>query len=190
MYKDIEGYEGLYAVNKKGDVWSYEKILPIGVNGGVVKRGGSILKANRTKRTAHQKVWLYKDGKRTQHQVHRLVALAFIPNPDGLLFVNHKDCDPTNNHVENLEWCSAKQNSIHAYQNGRWTPPNQAGSKNANSKLVEADIVEIKVMYAEVKNCSEIARRFKVNPKTINMIINGKRWNAATTMENEHGIIV
>ena len=188
MYRDIEGYEGLYAVDEKGNVWSYEKISPFGINGGVVKRGGYILKTSRTKRTTHQRVTLIKSGKRKQHFVHRLVALAFIPNPDNLPFVNHKDCDPTNNHVSNLEWCTAKQNSIHAYQKGRWTPPNQAGGKNANSKLTEANVVEIRAMYTEVKNCSEIARRFKVNPKTINMIINGKRWNAATTLEQKHGI--
>ena len=191
MYRAIEGYEGLYAVDEKGNVWCHKKTIPVGKNGLVVERGGHVLRPMlNSKRTAHQRVILTKDGKRRQHQVHRLVAQAFIPNPDNLPFVNHKDCDPTNNHVSNLEWCTAKQNSIHAYQKGRWTPPNQAGSKNANSKLTEANVVQIRAMYTEVKNCSEIARRFKVNPKTINMIINGKRWNAATTLENEHGIIV
>jgi len=190
MYKDIKEYEGLYAVDENGDIWSYEKTSPIGNKGAVVKRGGHLLKTNRTKRTAHKRVLLTKNGKRKQHLVHRLVSQAFIPNPENLPFINHKDCDPTNNHVDNLEWCTAKQNSIHAYQNGRWTPPNQAGSKNANSKLTEADVVEIRAIYAEVKNCSEIARRFKVNPKTINMIINGKRWNAATNMEKRHGITI
>lgn len=189
MFKDIEGYEGLYAVDENGSVWSYEKECPIGIHGGIVKRGGHMIKPNCTKRTSHQRVMLTKNGKRKQHFVHRLVALAFIPNPDNLPMINHKDCDPTNNHVNNLEWCTAKQNSIHAYQNGRWTPPNQSGENNSNSKLTEKDVAQIKSMFSEIKNCSEIARRFGVNPKTVNMIINGKRWNATNT-ENRYGITV
>lgn len=176
MFKDIEGYEGLYAVNENGNIWSYEKISPIGNKGGVINRGGFVLKTYCTKRTAHQKVWLYKDGIRKQHQVHRLVAQAFIPNPENLPLINHKDCDPTNNNVSNLEWCTAKQNSIHAYQNGRWTPPNQLGSANSNSKFTDDDVQQIRKLHESIGSCAEIARQYKVNPKTINQIVNRKRW--------------
>lgn len=178
MYREIKGYEGLYAVSEQGNVWCHKKNVAVGKNGGVVERGGHVLKTmSNSKRTKHQRVILTKDGKRSQHQVHRLVAQAFIPNPQNLPLVNHKDCDPTHNHADNLEWCTAQQNSIHAYQNGRWTPPNQAGSKNSNSKLTENDVLQIKALFIEVKNCAEIARRFNVNPKTINQIVNGKRWS-------------
>jgi len=176
MYKDIKGYEGLYAVDENGNVWSYEKTSPIGNKGAVVKRGGFMLKKHCAKRTTHQKVWLYKDGKRKQHQVHRLVAQAFIPNPENLPLINHKDCDPTNNHVDNLEWCTAKQNSIHAYQNGRWTPPNQSGSANSNAKFTDDDIKQIRKLHESIGSCAEIARQYKVNHKTINQIVNRKRW--------------
>jgi len=186
MFKDVAGYEGLYAVNEIGEVFSYEKTSPIGLNGGVVKRGGHVLKTYALKRTTHQRVILYKDGKRKQHFVHRLVAKAFIPNSNNLPFINHKDCNPENNHASNLEWCSAQQNSIHAYQNGRWIPPNQKGAKNANSKLTEKDVIEIRKMHGKVKNCAEIARRFSVNPKTINMIVRGTRWQ--NVKEYSHGI--
>jgi len=189
VFKDVAGYEGLYAVNEMGEVWSYEKISPIGVHGGEVKRGGHLLKPMRAnQRTTHQRVILTKEGKRKQYLVHRLVAQAFIPNPDKLPFINHKDCNPENNHASNLEWCSAKQNSIHAYQNGRWTPPNQQGAKNANSKLTEKDVIEIRKLHGEVKNCAEIARRFSVNPKTINMIVRGTRWQ--NIKEHQHGITI
>ena len=178
MYRDIKNYENLYAVDENGNVWSYEKTIPVGKNGGVVKRGGHLLKPMpNNKRTKHLRVFLVKDGKRKQHQVHRLVALAFLPNPDNLPFINHKDCDPTNNHVSNLEWCTAKENSIHAYKKGRWAPPNQLGSANSNCKFIDSDIKKIREMYKIVGNCSAIARQYNVNPKTINQIINGKRWS-------------
>jgi len=176
MYKDIEGYEGLYAVSESGDIWSYKKTSPIGINGGVVERGGLFLKPSQSGRNKHQRVVLIKDRKRKQHFVHRLVAKAFIPNPSGLPFINHKDCDPTNNHVDNLEWCTAKENSIHAYQNGRWTPPDQSGSKNSNAKFCNEDIVKIRELHKKTGNCSQIAHQYNVNPKTINQIVNGKRW--------------
>ena len=184
MYRDIDNYEGLYAVDEGGNIWSHEKLSPIGIRGGFVKRGGCILKTAKHNRTNHLRVVLTKNGVRKQCFVHRLVALMFIPNPHGLPFINHKDCDPTNNAVSNLEWCTAKQNSIHAYQHGRWTPPNQAGSANSNAQLTESDVVRIRVLHKTIGNCAEISREYGVNPKTINMIINGKRWNTAPFRSN------
>lgn len=176
MYKDIKGYEGLYAVDENGNVWSYEKTSPIGKNGGVVNRGGLILKPSQQGRTKHQRVMLFKNGKRKSYLIHRLVAQAFIPNPENLPLINHKDCDPTNNHISNLEWCTAKQNSIHAYQNGRWIPPNQKGSANSNCIFTDDDIKQIRKLHESIGSCAEIARQYKVNPKTINQIVNRKRW--------------
>ena len=59
-----------------------------------------------------------KDGKRVSVKAHRLVALAFIPNPNGYLYVNHIDENPQNNNVENLEWITCSDNLKHAYKNG------------------------------------------------------------------------
>ena len=86
--KDIKGYEGIYAVTEDGQVWSYIKnkfLRPTG--------------------KTYKGVCLCKDGKHTTYYVHRLVAEAYLPNPNNLPQVNHKDENPTNNHVNNLEWC-------------------------------------------------------------------------------------
>ena len=105
-WKTIAGYEGLYEVSDLGRVKSLgygkEKILKPGKT-----RGGYL------------KVALCKDGKSKHSKVHRLVAEAFIPNPQGLETVNHKDEVKTNNTVANLEWMSKKDNLNYGTHNKR-----------------------------------------------------------------------
>ena len=93
--KDIKGYEGLYAITPEGEVWSYKRkkfLTPIDNGDGYLI------------------VALYKDRQRKWYSLHRLVADAYIPNPDNLPQVNHKDENKTNNCLQNLEWCDAKYN--------------------------------------------------------------------------------
>ena len=101
---DIEGYEGLYAVTSCGKVWSYvsNKFLRP-----CYDKNGYIL-AN-----------LYKDKRLKTFKVHRLVAKAYIPNPDNLPQINHKDENIRNNCVNNLESCTAKSNCNYGTRNLR-----------------------------------------------------------------------
>lgn len=62
-----------------------------------------------------------KGGSQKTYQVHRLVAKAFIPNPDNLPIINHKDANRSNNHYSNLEWCTQQQNVHHAIKMGLWS---------------------------------------------------------------------
>lgn len=107
VWKDIAGYEGLYQVSNMGRVKSLSK-----------KCG---------RRTSKEKImnpfisWdgynlitFCKDGKTKHFRIHRLVAEAFIPNPNGLPCVNHKDLSTTNNAVDNLEWCTHEYNNTYA----------------------------------------------------------------------------
>ena len=100
--KDVKGYEGLYAVTSCGKVWSYrrQKFLKPRVN-----RGGYLY------------VNLSKNGKAKSYVVHRLVAEAYIPNPDNLPMINHKDECKTNNCLQNLEWCDASYNINYGTRN-------------------------------------------------------------------------
>ena len=95
---NISGYEGLYQVSNLGRVRSF-------------KSGKWQTLKNRLTRWGYYLVTLYKDGKATNKWVHRLVAQAFIPNPDNLPQVNHKDEDKLNNAASNLEWCDSKYNN-------------------------------------------------------------------------------
>lgn len=99
IWRTIAGYEGLYEVSNKGRVRS--KTLRL--------RSPSYTK------DGYHKLNLSNKGKCTTHQVHRLVALAFLPNPLGLPHVNHKDEDKENNDVSNLEWCTAQYNSVYSH---------------------------------------------------------------------------
>lgn len=108
MWRPIEGYEGLYEVSNKGRVKSLERYsIRFGHQKELV---GEKLMSLQKSSAGYMMVHLSNKGKRTTKSVHRLVAQAFIPNPQGLPLINHKDEDPTNNHVENLEWCTQKYN--------------------------------------------------------------------------------
>ena len=108
IWKDIKDYEGLYQVSNLSRVRSLERWEML-KNGYSRSRKGRILKTHIDK-YGYERVMLYKDGKQKLKQVHRLVAEAFIPNPDNLPCVNHKDENPLNNVVSNLEWCTYKYN--------------------------------------------------------------------------------
>lgn len=92
---DIEGYEGLYAITEDGNVWSY--------------RRNKFLIAKMSN-CGYMRVVLSKNNVTTNYSVHRLVAKAYIPNPNNYPCVNHKDENKLNNCVENLEWCTHKYN--------------------------------------------------------------------------------
>ena len=99
-WKPVVGYEGLYEVSN----WGRVKSLNYNHTG-----KGKILKQHQCM-DGYKSVMLYKDGKRKIILVHRLVAQAFIPNPNDYKEVNHKDEDKTNNSVDNLEWCDRLYN--------------------------------------------------------------------------------
>ena len=112
-WRDIKGYEGLYQVSNEGRVRSLDRTIKQKTKLGNYKiftMKGRILKAANVNR-GYLAVQLWKDGIAKMRFIHRLVAEAFIPNPDNLPQVNHKDEDKTRNVVENLEWCSEKYNS-------------------------------------------------------------------------------
>lgn len=107
-WKPVVGYEGLYEVSNYGRIKSFDTYRK-GNNGSIRCCKGRILKL-RTDKYGYFKVVLYKNNKPKTFTVHRLVAEAFLPNPDNLPCVNHKDECKTNNNVNNLEWCNIKYN--------------------------------------------------------------------------------
>ena len=107
VWKPVAGYEGSYEVSSFGRVRSLERSEFIGPY--IRLRKGKIMRQKLTK-YGYLEVTLFKNNKPSTKKVHRLVAEAFLPNPDNLPEVNHRDEDKTNNAVWNLEWCSSKYN--------------------------------------------------------------------------------
>lgn len=106
--KDIPGYEGLYAISKNGEVYSYKT--------------NKFFKPSKTK-DGYLKVALRNNNKAYYYRVHKLVAMTYLDNPENLKETNHKDFNRQNNCLDNLEWVSHDDNILHSKVNNRFKTP-------------------------------------------------------------------
>lgn len=154
MWKDIKGFEGLYKIDRCGNVLNVKKnVLLKPFNNG----------------NGYLKVHLYKERKDNKKYVHRLVAETYIPNPDELKEVNHKDENKANNNVENLEWCS------HTY-NMNYGTHNQRMSLSKSKAVLQLDI-NLNVIN-EFVSSREADRILGINNSNIIQCCKGKRKTA------------
>ena len=116
-------------------------------------------------------VILMIDKQRKAFLIHRLVALTFIEKQEGKPFINHKDCNKMNNHIDNLEWCSGKENALHASRMGRLCP--SYGEKNGRAKLKFFQVEKIR---GEKKTYKQLATEYGVSINTIYKIKNNVSW--------------
>lgn len=112
--KPVVGYEGYYEVDNCGRVYAIDRIIRVEDHGRIYDKPlkGGVMKQHMHSE-GYKAVCLTKDGKTKTLFVHRIVATAFLPNPDNLPCVNHKDEDKTNNFVDNIEWCSYQYNNAY-----------------------------------------------------------------------------
>lgn len=121
-WRDVVGYVGLYQVSDAGRVRSVERVVVDSYDTATRRKAVRVFASRVLKPWAHGRfrdyraVSLSSGGARIKFLVHRLVAEAFIPNPEGKAQVNHKDGNPTNNAAENLEWSTNSENNLHAYR--------------------------------------------------------------------------
>ena len=149
--REIVGFED-YLVSKDGRVFS--KRNP--------NKPLCIWKDN----TGYMQVNIRKDKKKYYKRVHRLVAEAFIPNPENLSMVNHKDGDKTNNNIDNLEWCTNSQNTQDGYNKGYYKSTYKVSVKAIHKETGE-DLI-----FRSIRQLSEDLR---LNRKTVSNILNGTK---------------
>jgi DNA-binding transcriptional regulator YiaG len=162
MWVSVKGFEGLYEVNRFGEVRGLKR--------------GSLLKPTK-KSNGYLSYKLSKNSKYTHKYAHRIVAEAFLENPDNKPTVNHKDGCKENNWVHNLEWSTYSENHEHAYEKGLKKVRNMAGEKAPNRKLTEQDVEQIRQLLSAGLTQRDIAERFGVSRGTICDIKLGRSWN-------------
>lgn len=114
MWKDIKGYEGLYQVSTDGEVRSLDRYEKSKGNSTRLRKGK--IRTLSVDKDGYKKIGLWKDSKVKHFKVHRLVAETFIENPHNYPVVNHIDGNKENNSIENLEWCTVRDNNIHSIE--------------------------------------------------------------------------
>ena len=171
-WKPIIGFEGLYEISDLGRVKSLSRYVKSKANS-KMKIPERILKTGKNK-CGYALVVLMKNNKRHNKLVHRLVAKAFINNPENYAVVNHIDGNKHNNSLENLEWCTSKENIHHAMRIGL---RNDKGENNWGHKLSNEQVIYIRNLY-KTKQYTEkqIAEQYNVHEETIGKIIRGITW--------------
>jgi len=159
--KPVVGYEKYFSVTEDGKIYSHRtnKFLKLHIDNNnnvcfASKIGG-------------------RNGVSIRLTVHRCVAQAYIDNPDNKPEVNHKDGNRTNNNVSNLEWATRSENIQHAYNTGLKFAAK--GTKNANSKLSDKDVQEIR-QNIEKLTIRELAVKYGAHHSTISRCVTNKRY--------------
>lgn len=169
IWKDVVGYENMYQVSNLGNVKSLRRKKWNGFDYQQVIEKILSQKLHQ----GYRYVNLSLLGKGKLIGVHRLVAIAFLNNPDNKKYVHHKDNNPSNNHVDNLEWCTQAENIGYSVAQGRF---NQ-GTLSLRSKFTEEDVVEIRkrISNKEISQC-KLAKELGVTQNCISEIVNRQTW--------------
>jgi len=176
VWHDVVAYEGLYQVSDQGEVKALERVRGQGhihpekiISGWTTQQG-------------YQKVSLTDlEGKTSDHFIHRLVARAFISNPENKRCVNHIDGDKQNNLLDNLEWSTHSENEIHAYQIGLKSSSEK--QKTATSKankerrmLTMGQIEQIFELRKQGLPYPNIGNAIGISRSMVGFVLNGKRY--------------
>jgi hypothetical protein len=173
-WKKVDDLGGRYEVSNLGNLRS----------AGYVDSDGKFRKP-RLYKNSYSKHLKYKVfctaymGKNYLRYVHRLVALAFIPKPEGRYEVNHIDGNKANCHIDNLEWVTSGDNARHAFKMGLKVSKITTGEGCPASKLNNEKVAEIKSMLSSGEKLCHIAKKYGVVPSTIAWIRDGITWSNA-----------
>lgn len=158
QWKAVVGWEEYYEVNGLGFI----KRLNGPIIGQWEKRGYYKVKLSNPRKDIY---------------AHRIVAEAFIPNPDNKPFVNHIDCNPLNNHYTNLEWCTQAENVKHSRALGRYPNTYWKGKRNHRAKLTDDQVRQIRNLANEGISQRDIASEIGASRRTVQKILKGEYYS-------------
>ena len=167
VWKDILGYEGVYQVSNHGRIRSLDRYV------GRRFFPGKIFSLN-PNRYGYVRVDLRYRGKSKSSAVHRLVAEAFLDNPNGLPQINHKDENKSNNHVDNLEWCTAEYNINYGHRTEKMSHGN-----HFNAKVTQEQVDQIRAEYQKgVRGCGVhcLSKKYGLGKTQIRRIVQYESW--------------
>lgn len=170
IWKDIPDFKGIYLISNLGNVKRLEHKIK-------KKKGLSTIKSKILNQYKSNKGYLRVSLKGNKYLVHRLVMIAFFGIDTKNPIVNHKNGNPLDNRLINLEWCTHKENIQHAISINRV----KRGEDNQNAKLKNKDVLEIvKLHVSKTMNQIQLARKYNVSKGTIHSILRGKSWSSVT----------
>lgn len=158
IWKELIGFERYYKISNTGKIFSL--------------RQNRLVKPGKNKKGYRQFILRGENGLNQAIRIHRQVGMHFIPNPDNLPQLNHKDKDKENNNDWNLEWCTNQQNATHSWENGRVS---LKADEIYNAKFTNEQVLEIrKLLNTGLFKHLELAQMYKCAKSTITAI-NTKR---------------
>lgn len=177
-WREVPGWDGRYSVSNLGRVRT--NYVDYNNHTGILVRKKV---ENIRVPTVHPKGYFYislsAPKKRWFVGVHKLIALAFIANPNNYTIINHKNGQKTDNRIENLEWCSHKQNMHHAWRTGLMKNARLTGVKHHRARLCDDDIRFIRKLitdFSDIAKKREIATLYHISIYTINDILKRRSW--------------
>lgn len=174
VWKDIEQFDNQYQISNIGRIRSKHKLITKS-NGSTYTRRAKILKPSISK-DGYVKGAISLMNKMFPYTIHRLVAIAFIPNPSNKSEVNHINGVKTDNQVCNLEWCTRSENCKHAIDTGLWEV--KVGDKNGMSKLTKEQVIHARKLKAEKGRFwgrNELAKEWGISPKHLQKVVNNPK---------------